>query len=315
LQSAETTAREQYEQALLDGRPHDQAWFAWALTRVFVAQGCVATAVRWGREAVVLRRAESQPSHLRWALADLAWALALRGDGAEATRALQELDGVAFPTDAPWWAHTEHARAWTAVAEGDLPAARTRLEAVAARAFGNGELAVSARALHDLARLGGAADVALRLEDLATEVEGCLVEAWAGHATALARSDADGLEEASARFELLGAVLLAAEAMADAATALRRAGDSRRALAVERRATDLAGRCEGARTPALAPLTVRAMLSAREREVAALAASGLSNREITARLHLSVRTVENQLQRVYEKLGIRSRAELSDALG
>lgn len=48
--------------------------------------------------------------------------------------------------------------------------------------------------------------------------------------------------------------------------------------------------------------------------MARLAAEGLS-REITARLYLSARTVENHLQRSYEKLGVKGRDELATALG
>ena len=40
-------------------------------------------------------------------------------------------------------------------------------------------------------------------------------------------------------------------------------------------------------------------MTRREREVAGLAASGESNKEIAARLFLSARTVENHLQRIY----------------
>jgi len=51
-------------------------------------------------------------------------------------------------------------------------------------------------------------------------------------------------------------------------------------------------------------------LSRRELEIANLAASGLSSEEIASRVFLSVRTVDNHLQHVYQKLGIGSRAEL-----
>ena len=61
-------------------------------------------------------------------------------------------------------------------------------------------------------------------------------------------------------------------------------------------------------------MVTRGALTAREREVARLAAGGLSNREITKQLFLSVRTVENQLQRAYAKLGVRSRTELAAVL-
>lgn len=59
-------------------------------------------------------------------------------------------------------------------------------------------------------------------------------------------------------------------------------------------------------------------LTAREREVAALAALGRKNREIAEALGLSEKTVEWHLSRVLRKLGRRSRVELAarvEALG
>jgi DNA-binding NarL/FixJ family response regulator len=53
------------------------------------------------------------------------------------------------------------------------------------------------------------------------------------------------------------------------------------------------------------------LLTSREAEVAALVAEGLRNREISERLNLSAHTVKNYLYRVYEKLGISSRVELT----
>ncbi|MFE6051899.1 LuxR C-terminal-related transcriptional regulator [Kitasatospora sp. NPDC056446] len=51
-------------------------------------------------------------------------------------------------------------------------------------------------------------------------------------------------------------------------------------------------------------------LSPREREVAGLAADGLTNRQIAAALHLSTRTVENHVARVLRKLSVPSRRDL-----
>ena len=45
-------------------------------------------------------------------------------------------------------------------------------------------------------------------------------------------------------------------------------------------------------------------LTARERDIATLAAQGESSKEIAERLFLSVRTVNNHLQNVYSKLGV-----------
>ena len=53
------------------------------------------------------------------------------------------------------------------------------------------------------------------------------------------------------------------------------------------------------------------LLTSREAEVAALVADGLRNREISERMNLSAHTVKNYLYRVYEKLGISSRVELT----
>ena len=52
-------------------------------------------------------------------------------------------------------------------------------------------------------------------------------------------------------------------------------------------------------------------LSVRERDVAALAAEGLSNKEIAARLHLSVRTVESHIRHVLTKVGLVNRTQLA----
>src|SRR2546427_12237765 len=65
----------------------------------------------------------------------------------------------------------------------------------------------------------------------------------------------------------------------------------------------------GALTPALSGLAPDP-LTPREREVAMLAATGLTSPEIAERLVLSVRTVEGYLQHAYDKLGIAGRGDL-----
>ena len=66
-------------------------------------------------------------------------------------------------------------------------------------------------------------------------------------------------------------------------------------------------RASGART--------RAELTASERRVAELAATGVTNREMAAVLFISPKTVEATLSRIYRKLNIRSRAELGRIMG
>ncbi|MET7395971.1 AAA family ATPase [Dactylosporangium sp. NPDC005572] len=55
-------------------------------------------------------------------------------------------------------------------------------------------------------------------------------------------------------------------------------------------------------------------LTAQERQIATLAATGLTNKQIGQQLHLSHRTVGGHLHRIFPKLGITSRAALRDAL-
>jgi DNA-binding CsgD family transcriptional regulator len=57
-----------------------------------------------------------------------------------------------------------------------------------------------------------------------------------------------------------------------------------------------------------------ASLTPQEQEIALLAATGLTNREIATRLYMSHRTVSSHLYRIFPKLGITSRAALRDAL-
>lgn len=85
-----------------------------------------------------------------------------------------------------------------------------------------------------------------------------------------------------------------------AARELRRAGT--RVAAEARRAAD--GRSGGADG-----------LTARERDVAELVARGRTNREVAAALFLSEKTVENNLSRIYAKLGVRSRSDLAGVMG
>jgi len=57
-----------------------------------------------------------------------------------------------------------------------------------------------------------------------------------------------------------------------------------------------------------------AVLTPQQREIAQLAAAGLSNKQIGERLFLSPRTVSTHLYQVFPKLGVTSRAALRDAL-
>jgi DNA-binding NarL/FixJ family response regulator len=58
-------------------------------------------------------------------------------------------------------------------------------------------------------------------------------------------------------------------------------------------------------------LDPRSTLSAREREVYDLVCTGLSNREIAARLFISEGTVKVHVHNMFDKVGVRSRTALA----
>jgi DNA-binding CsgD family transcriptional regulator len=315
IAEAEALAVDAYERGVAEGSVEARWDLAPALCAICVAQGRVRQAIRWGREAVAVAREHGRLVVVRVALIPLAEALALAGEPDEAARVLAELD--ALPKHVRMKeAEAVRARAWTAVANDDLAGARRLLHEAVDVAADSGDLVSESTALHDLARLGEAGGVAARLEALAELIEGPLAGLRAAHAGALVQRDAARLATLSVEFEDIGALLLAAEAAVDAAEVWRRCGDRRAATAAERRSCGLVVRCEGARTPKLAPTAEPAgsVLSERELQIARLAATGLSNKDIAEALHLSPRTVENKLHTAYSKLGVRGRDELADAL-
>jgi DNA-binding CsgD family transcriptional regulator len=304
-----------YDKAVEEGSVEARSFFAWLRGWVALAEGRVAAAARLSGESAAAFREMKWSLWVRNALMIRAHALAVQGDVQTARAVLRELDELRVPPFEICGPEVPRARAWTEVVAGDVAQGCTYLHEAAATAQQSGAYALESAAVHDLARLGRAAAALPRLRELAEVVEGPLASARVAHAAALASEDAAGLEVSSANFDECGAVLLAAEASADAAVVWRRKGHLRRAAGAERRASALAARCEGAHTPALVTaVPARAALTARELEIARLAAAGLANKEIAARLCLSHRTVENKLHAAYQKLGVEGRAELARTL-
>jgi DNA-binding CsgD family transcriptional regulator len=79
------------------------------------------------------------------------------------------------------------------------------------------------------------------------------------------------------------------------------------------RAEALAERC-GARTPALSQASERLPLTDREREIVMLIGAGLSNRDVAARLTISLRTVESHIYNAMAKTGTGGRKDLAALL-
>jgi ATP/maltotriose-dependent transcriptional regulator MalT len=276
-----------------------------------LASGRVVEAVRWLTEAGATLVHSDPIGSLRLCRARLAQAHALLGDPASARSALA---GARAPSPVRVFdAEVLLAESWVAAAEHRKDDAGNAAVAAASAAAGLGQRPVEARALHTAARLGRAGEMIDRLHELSEELDDRLLHAFAAQADAAASGSGERLDDVADEFAELGAQALAADARAQAAEAHRGAGHRRQASASAASAASLARSSGGIRTPALEGLVPYA-LSAREREVAVLAARGVSNQEIARRLVLSVRTVETHLARVYDKLGIHRREALRDAL-
>ena len=283
-----------------------------ALGKCLLLKGKLVSARTHLMDAVAaFRTAEVGGAH-SWALAMLAQTAALSGDLATARRWLAGSNQQALGRRV---ARSEEdliaATAWIAVLEGDATrAARIVVEG----ADRLGELLMPrASLLHLAVRVGGSpAAVRRPLRRIADACECEFPRLLADHVQAICSNDAGELEQISERFAERGLPLRAAEAAAQASVCYAAAGRTSSASRTAVRSRFLAGQSEGAHTPLM--LDDRAALpelSRREREVARLAAEGLSNAAIAARLVLSVRTVESHLYQVYAKLGVERRADLT----
>lgn len=313
LSEALALSEEGYERAVTSSRPLTQFWFSLSLGRNNLLTGSIATALRMFTSARALGLDAGLRGPVRSALTGCAIAHAMLGNLAAAQAALAERDEMPpFAFMAPERALAD---GWVAVARGDLVEARRVLDLTAGEAFESGHVCTGIWLLHDVARLGAPDAVLDRIVTLAAGTDSALAAARAAHVVAMVAGDLDGLVRAADQFETVGAHLLAGEACVAAAEIARAAGDQRGAAALTVRAERHVGLCEGATSPGLiASVGTVEPLTEREREIAFMAANGLTSREIAETLFVSMRTVSNHLQHIYDKLGVRSRSDLRHAL-
>jgi DNA-binding CsgD family transcriptional regulator len=312
LAQSERTAARHYRVALEEGVEPARAVWSLCLGLIALQMGRVVSARTWLEEAAGLIQGVDSAVRLPLCLALLAQVHAITGEFDRADSALDR--ARAIPTASLISARTrvQLGEAWLSASRGELSRASQLALQVADETHRLGYLLVESEALHAVARFGSAELVADRLESLAGDIDALFVHSWSEHVRALANRDGRALDDVGRGFEEMGAQLLAAEAAVDAAAMHRRHGLRARAADSRAAADRRLRRCEGARTPALERLSLEELLTRREREVAALAAQGLTSREIAERLFVSVRTVDNHLRQVYDKLGIRSRADLAE---
>jgi len=315
LDEAETLASSHYAQAVAEGSPEAQAFFGWQLAKMVGDRGDVDAAIRNGESAVSLFRELGRPLFVHEATVALALAYALGKRHAEACDVLASLDSLAgVPPSYYMGVDLLCTRGWVAASGGDWRTARSHFDRAVELGEEIGDVVGMASALHSIARLARAPESVERLADLAGSVEGKLVAARSEHAAALLTADEERLTAVANSFEDMGAMLLAAEAAAEVVAICKAKGASRRASTAARRATRLALSCAGAHTPGLHVPDPHTAITPAEQRVARLASAGQANRVIAETLSLSVRTVENHLQRMYVKLGITDRTQLREVM-
>jgi DNA-binding NarL/FixJ family response regulator len=319
--------------AIAGGRLEVRRWAAIARGHLELSRAQLRSAERWFREAAEPGETPVLPRAHRLALAGVAVSAGQRRDASTAAAAVAELDAIPGDPRAAWDIDYDRARAWAAAAAGALPVACEALLTAAERARRTGRWLLELRALHDLLRLGSApadrppadrppadrppADrpPADRLAELAAAVRTPLATLAAAHAAAVRDADPAALERVADRYADAGYPLFGAEAAETAAGLYRRQEQRRRAIACHNRSMVLRARCEDPATPTLATSVAAEPLSRREHEIALLVAAGETNKAISERLFLSVRTIENHVQRVLGKLGCARRSEIAAALG
>jgi DNA-binding CsgD family transcriptional regulator len=299
LVAAEADARTLLEGAELPAPPLWRLLATGALVATLVERGEVDEAERvleplaaylqgTSHQAAVLRHARGRVRLARQRLGDALGDFLAAGEIATRIRAFS-------PSVLPW--RSDAALAHLALGDHDAARLLSAEELELARAFG------APRALGVALRAAGLVAGGAHGETLLREA----IEVLGGPHTRLeqARSLAD-----------LGALLRRGNRRIDARDMLRRAVDAAhhagaRPLA-DRAETEL--RATGAR-PRRVMVTGLQALTASERRIAELAAQGLTNRQIAQNLFVTGRTVEGHLTSVFTKLDVRTRMELSAALG
>jgi DNA-binding CsgD family transcriptional regulator len=288
---------------------------------------------RLAREAVALAASSNHEQEQAVVLAGLASVLAHLGRLDEACPMAERARGIAGTSgDATIRQRAEATLGFAALSRGDAEAAAGWLTPLRAELEGIGELSISQvlqneiEALILLGRLPNAAAAIAFVEE-----RGRSGRAW--HAAVAARGHAllaaAGGDHDAARAHIQRALLAherlpqpfeRARTLLAQGTIERRA--KRRAAAREALtgAANLFAELGAARwseqaAAELARIPGRGRaageLTETERRVAELVASGLSNKEVAARLFVSVRAVEANLSKVYAKLGVRSRSQLA----
>jgi DNA-binding CsgD family transcriptional regulator len=325
LRSALVDSGDESELALVD------LWLAWLETLA----GDLAAASDYADEAARHAALTESERDRCWALAQRALVQAHLGDlvaareAADAAGALSARLGASEPL---LWVTAAVAVLELSLGNAEAAWAAMAQVVVVVEAGGVGPVGFLPDALEALIGLGEldrAARLLDRFERRGRELDRAWVLAAAARCRGLllaARGDLDAaqeaLDEALTRQEPLGMRFALARTLLAAGQVRRRRREKRRSREALERAHELFEQM-GARLWAertrdelgrLGDRSAPGELTAAERRVAELAASGLANKEIAGALFVSVHTVEAHLSRAYAKLGVRSRSQLAGRL-
>ena len=231
-----------------------------------------------------------------------------RGEPAAARTHLEGLteDDALRPRTGVWIAR---GRVWELAAHGRLDDAATVAAEQGAHAARADHVTWAVWLLHDAVRIGRPEPVAELMAATVARTAGAdLQQDLLRHAQLLTRGDPVGLLPCAHRLAKAGALLIAAEAAAQASRLFASADATVAAARAAAQSSSWERQCPGAATPALRGR--RHGPTGREMDVAVLAAAGLTSAEIAGRLFISVRTVDNHLRSLYRRLDLHGRTEL-----
>jgi ATP/maltotriose-dependent transcriptional regulator MalT len=302
LDEASRYADEAFEAAVLVGSDELRTMAAGVVVAVLLWTGEAANALR-AAEKTVSEMGSAAGRGPTIAAGMLAQAKLQTGDAAGARSTLLDIGGgetlphLEFPTRAAWLRTLAHAE----LALGDL----------------------------------AAAELSVQRAEMTASVSG--LNGHRGHASLargtilLAKGDAAGAAEvaatAAAAFEAVDMRLYQAQSHMFAGAALTTLEDRTRAMAEFGRAKALFAACGadplfrqaeihqrrvGGRNRKPTP-DGQSPLSDRERQIAELVAAGHTNRQIAEQLFMSPKTVEAHLSRIFQKLGVKTRAAVAAA--
>jgi DNA-binding CsgD family transcriptional regulator len=334
------------DSALAAGQGHMPTLMRTTQAFAYISQGRLegaATRLEAAVDAAILTR---NPAFLAWARGLQCWAMLIGGNLPEAVR-LGELAVEGAAPDDPLTATSACYLAEARLAAGGAEEAREQVLSMTGgpglplieRGIRSRGYELLTRAELDADRIEAAAEWARLAAEAADGlgIDGRTADALrARAAVALARGDHDdagasalasgkAAERAGLRIDVERARTLVGRALAgggdadDARNELERARDELTTLGARHYADEAAGHLRrlGVRVPRAERSETAdhddglGELSSREREIAQLVAAGRRNQEIAEALFLSVRTVEGHLGRVYRKLEVSSRTQLT----